>query len=175
MARQGSRSRCSEAQMKARIAVLVGLALLAPGTALAQSTWCSPVGNTVLCNTTPAPQANPGLDQSEANFGSALGAALGGIAERVRERREAEAEAQAEANFQQQQAAAAAATSGPTPEQLQAEVRAFAADPAHPYFDAEKGRMVAILQANQAQTLEQAYDMALAQDPAVQSALARPH
>lgn len=31
--------------------------------------------------------------------------------------------------------------------------------------------MVAILNANQAQTLERAYDMALAQDPAVQAAL----
>jgi hypothetical protein len=163
--------------MRIAVFAVLAVAILAPGAALAQtSTFCTPVGNTVLCNTSAAPQTNSGLDQSEANFGSALGTALGGIAERVRERREAEAEARAEADYsQQQQAAAAAAASGPTPEQLQAEVRAFAADPAHPYFDAEKDRMVAILQANQAQTLERAYDMALAQDPAVQSVLAKGH
>jgi hypothetical protein len=166
----------------------------APGQAPEQ-TNCYHVGTEVMCNSTGAPPPDTDLQQSESNFGSALGMALGDLAERIRERRAAAAAARAQNAQGENVAGSDAATSfgaqhqsdfAPNqgeqarPQASQSadlapyieQVKEFAASADHPYFGLVRERMIALLQNGQAETLQQAYDLAVAQDPRVQSLIA---
>jgi hypothetical protein len=49
--------------------------------------------------------------------------------------------------------------------ETQAQVGAFAADPAHPYFGIVRGKMFELLRDGQASSMQQAYDLAVSQTP----------
>jgi hypothetical protein len=69
---------------------------------------------------------------------------------------------------QQRQRAEAAHRAG-----VMDQVQAFAADPAHLYFENVRGRMFALMRAGQAKTLDEAYQQATWADPDVRSQLLR--
>lgn len=47
----------------------------------------------------------------------------------------------------------------------QAQIAAFAVDPAHPYFGIVRGKMFELLRNGQATSMQQAYDLAVSQTP----------
>lgn len=143
-----------------RLAPLL-IALVATG-AQAQTTNCLHIGNTLSCTTTPAPQPSPELQQGYNNL--AAGIIALGIA--ARERREAVEEAREESRAAAANEAAAAAAQK---QDYYNQVAAFAMDPAHPYFGLVRATMSDLIRAGTASTIQQAYDMAIAHDPAVQA------
>lgn len=56
-------------------------------------------------------------------------------------------------------------------EHLTQSIQAFAADPAHPYFNDVRAGMAALIQSGQAKTLKEAYDQATWANPAIRNAL----
>jgi hypothetical protein len=90
----------------------------------------------------PAAFSQQELDQSRAGFHNDQGDATALWAERAKERKAA-----------RKQTA------------RRAQVAAFAADPAHPYFGIVRGKMFALLRDGQASSMQQAYDLAVSQTP----------
>jgi len=56
-------------------------------------------------------------------------------------------------------------------ESLHSEIASFQADPAHSHFEAVRGHMVALLQANQAKDLKDAYEQAIYANPVTRAAV----
>lgn len=69
------------------LAALGAVAFGGGSSAVAQTTWCNPIGGSIVCNTTPAPAPSPQLSDSMGNFGAALGNAIALGAERREQRR----------------------------------------------------------------------------------------
>lgn len=77
--------------------------------------------------------------------------------------------AQTAANYCRDHPAPAPAAD-PTRTEIEHDIEAFAANPAHPYFQILKERMAELLEQGHATTLDQAYEMAIAENPALQQA-----
>lgn len=181
--------------MKHVAVAIGGLLALLPVAVAAQTTTtnCYNIGQTVSCtsNTTPAPDY-----QAQQEFYSEAGAALGlAIREAIERHRADEAQTdQAISNAiayndcdvarqiagknrgrlariaAECHAAPPAAQAAPayTSAEVQAEIAAFAANPAHPYFGLVREQMGQLLKEGRAGSLQEAYDFATAASPTVQ-------
>jgi len=171
------------------LGALVSTALTFPGLAAAQQTNCITTGYGqqahIWCNTTPAPQPDYQLQQSEAQFGSALG---GAIREAIERHKAAKLQALTQERQLSQDAVlrgdcdgarklaakdkdmlavveGACARMPSLGDQARTEIRAFIADPSHRYFERERARMAELLNSGRVSSLEEAYALAVTTDP----------